>query len=154
MFVPARLNWRLLALLDGLPPAFLDVLTLLLVRGVGGVRGGRVLHRGDLRRHLRSNLGAESLLKESLAQQVLTEQMQVEEMDAALLPTGVVTQSGHTGLGVLLALNLLRELQQLRGGNVLQDLSQGLLINVVERVLVIMFVMIISRPLGRTGLDG
>ena len=124
-----------------------------MVRGVGGVRGRGVLHRGDLRRHLRSNLGAESLLQESLAQQVLTEQMQVEKVDAALLPTGVVTQSGHTSLGVLLALNLLRELQQLRGGNVLQDLSQSLLINVVQRVLVIMFVMIISRPLGRTGLD-
>merc|ERR1712088_409890 len=148
-FVPARLNWRLLTLLDGLPPAFLDVLTLLVVRGVGGVRGGGVLHSGHLGRHLRSNLGAESLLKESLAKQVLTEQVQVEEVDATLLPTGLVTQSGHTSLGVLLALDLLRELQQLRGGNILQNLSQSLLINVVQRVLVIMFVMIISRPLSR-----
>merc|ERR1712088_186462 len=149
-FVPARLNWRLLALLDGLPPAFLDVLTLLVVRGVGGVRGGGVLHSGHLRRHLRSNLLAESLLKESLAEQV-----NVEEVDAALLPTGLVTQSGHTGLGVLLALDLLRKLQQLRGGNILQNLSQSLLINVVQRVLVIMFVMIISRPLSRrTGFQG
>merc|ERR1712088_534140 len=148
-FVPARLNWRLLTLLDGLPPAFLDVLTLLVVRGVGGVRGGGVLHSGHLGRHLRSNLLAESLLKESLAEQVLTEQVQVEEVDATLLPTGLVTQSGHTSLGVLLALDLLRELQQLRGGNILQNLSQSLLINVVQRVLVIMFVMIISRPLSR-----
>merc|ERR1712088_87665 len=153
-FVPARLNWRLLTLLDGLPPAFLDVLTLLVVRGVGGVRGGGVLHSGHLGRHLRSNLLAESLLKESLAKQVLTEQVQVEEVDATLLPTGLVTQSGHTSLGVLLALDLLRELQQLRGGNILQNLSQSLLINVVQRVLVIMFVMIIGRPLSRrTGFD-
>merc|ERR1712088_621500 len=134
-FVPARLNWRLLALL--------------VVRGVGGVRGGGVLHSGHLGRHLRSNLLAESLLKESLAKQVLTEQVQVEEVDAALLPTGLVTQSGHTSLPMYSALPMLRELQQLRGGNILQNLSQSLLINVVQRVLVIMFVMIISRPLSR-----
>ena len=107
------LTWSLLAFLDRLPPAFLDILALLVVRSVRGVRGRRVLHSGDLGCNLCSDLLAESFSEESFAQQMLTEQMKVEKVDAALLTAGLVTQSGHTGLGVLLALDLLRELQQL-----------------------------------------
>ena len=141
------LTWSLLAFLDRLPPAFLDILALLVVRSVRGVRGRRVLHSGDLGCNLCSDLLAESFLEESLAQQVLTEQMKVEKVDAAFLPAGSITKSGHSGLGV--ALQFLGELQQLRGGDVLQSLSQGLLIDVIqELVVIIMFMVMISGPLG------
>jgi len=60
---------------------------------------------------------------------MLTEKVKVEQVDAALLPAGAVTQGGHASLGV--ALDLLGQLQQLRGGDVLQSLSQGLLVNVI-----------------------
>ena len=141
------LTWSLLAFLDRLPPAFLDILALLVVRSVRGVRGRRVLHSRDLGCNLCSDLLAESFLEESLAQQVLTEQMKVEKVDAAFLPAGSITQSGHSGLGV--ALQFLGELQQLRGGDVLQSLSQGLLIDVIqELVVIIMFMVMISGPLG------
>jgi len=125
--VPTRINWRLLAFLDRLPPAFLDILAFLVVGGVRG-RGG-VLHSGDLGSLLSSDLLAESFSQESLAQQMLTEQVKVEQVDAALLPAGAVAQGGHASLGV--ALDLLGQLQQLRGGDVLQSLSQDLLVNVI-----------------------
>merc|ERR550532_2003700 len=138
-FVPTIVNWSL--------PAFLDILALLVVRSVRGVRGGRVLHSRDLGCNLCSDLLAESFLEESLAQQVLTEQMKVEKVDAAFLPAGSITQSGHSGLCV--ALQFLGDLQQLRGGDVLQSLSQGLLIDVIqELVVIIMFMVMISGPLG------
>jgi len=152
--VPTRINWRLLAFLDRLPPAFLDILAFLVVRGVRRVRGGgRVLHSGHLGSLLCSDLLAESFSQESLAQKMLTEQVEVQQVDAALLPAGAVTQGGHASLGV--ALDLLGQLQQLRGGDVLQSLSQGLLVNVIVTVIIsTMLMVLISRPLHLTGLDG
>ena len=130
MNINQYLTWSLLAFLDRLPPAFLDVLALLVVRGMRGVRGRGVLHSRGLGNLLRTSLLAEELSSQkSLAQEVLTEQVEVEEVDAAFLPAGFVTQGSHAGLGVLLALNLLGDLKQLRGGDVLQGLRQSLLIN-------------------------
>ena len=77
---------------------------------------------------------------------LLKEQMKVEEVDAALLPAGAVTQGGHASLGA--ALDLLGELQQLRGGDILQSLGQGLLIKVIQHVVIIMFMVMISGPLS------
>ena len=113
---------------------------------------GRVLHRRDLGSLLCSSLLAECFRQESLAQQVLTEQVKVEQVDAALLPAGAVTQGGHASLGV--ALELLGQLQQLRGGDILQSLSESLLVNVIMTFTIsTMCMVLISRPLHLTGLD-
>jgi len=76
----------------------------------------------------------------ALAQEMLTEQVEVEQVKAALLSG--LSNGGHASVG---ALNLLGELEEVRGGNIFESLSQSLLINVLQYVKVL---LVVHRPLG------
>merc|ERR1711872_71790 len=72
---------------------------------------------------------AEEMVGGGLAGEMLAQEVEVEEVKAPLLSG--LPDGGHSGVGTLLAQlgHLLGQLQQLRGGDVLESFGQDLLIN-------------------------
>merc|ERR1719295_1802099 len=72
---------------------------------------------------------AEEMVGGSLACKMFAQEVEVEEVETPLLSG--LPDGGHSGVGTLLAQlgHLLRQLQQLGGGDVLESLGQDLLIN-------------------------